>query len=168
MSLPARLVATLAALLAAAGVAHAEPPTHSSTVLGPSNPQLSEGASALDAGRIEEGIRLTLEGLQGPNVPQDKAAGYSNLCAGYALLKQWEEALKHCNTALALDDKNWRTFNNRAAIHSGRGQFDLAMRDVRAGLELAPNSRTLRETLRIIQENRRLLATRSRSSLRPP
>jgi tetratricopeptide (TPR) repeat protein len=168
MRLPACIAVILAAALAAEGAVFAAESSHSSTVLGPSNPRLAEGAKALDAGRVEEGIRLTLDGLQSPNSIDDKAAGYSNLCAGYALLKQWEEALKHCNTALSLDDKNWRTFNNRAAIYSGRGQFDLAMRDIRSGLELAPNSRTLRESLRIIQENRRLLSTRSRSSLRPP
>jgi tetratricopeptide (TPR) repeat protein len=168
MRLPACIAVTLAAVLAADGAVYAAEAAHSSTVLGPSNPQLAEGAKALDAGRVEEGIRLTLDGLQSPNSLDDKAAGYSNLCAGYALLKQWEEALKHCNTALSLDKKNWRTFNNRAAIYSGRGQFDLAMKDIRTGLELAPNSRTLQESLRIIQENRRLLSTRSRSSLRPP
>jgi tetratricopeptide (TPR) repeat protein len=169
MRLPARIAAaTLAAILAANGTVSAAEPTNSSTVLGPSNPQLADGATALDAGRVEEGIRLTLDGLNAPNSLQDKAAGYSNLCAGYALRKQWEEALKSCNIALSLDDRNWRTFNNRAAIYSARGQFDLAMKDIRSGMEIAPNSRTLRESLRIIQENRRLLSTRSRSSLRPP
>jgi tetratricopeptide (TPR) repeat protein len=168
MRLPARLAAILAAVFAADGVVFAAEPAQSSTVLGPSNAQLAEGATALEEGRLEEGIRLTLAGLNAPSSLQDRAAGYSNLCAGYALLKQWEEALKHCNTALSLDGRNWRTFNNRAAVHSGRRQFDLAMKDIRAGLELAPHSRTLRETLRVVQENRRLLATRNRSSLRPP
>jgi len=168
MRLPACIAVTFAAVLAADLDAFAADTAQSSTVLGPSNPQLAEGARALGDGRIEDGIRLTLEGLQSPSSVEDRAAGHSNLCAGYALLKQWEEALKHCNAALSIDDKNWRTFNNRAAIYSGRGQFDLAMKDIRSGLQLAPNSRTLNESLRIIQENRRLLSTRSRSSLRPP
>lgn len=168
MRLPALIAATLAANLTAVGSAvSAAEPSHSSTVLGLSNPQLAEGAAALEAGRVEEGVRLTLEGLKAPSSLQDEAAGYSNLCAGYALLKQWEEALKHCNTALSLDDKNWRTFNNRAAIYSARGQFDLAMKDIRAGMEISPDSRTLHESLRIVQENRRLVSTRSRSPLRP-
>jgi tetratricopeptide (TPR) repeat protein len=171
MRLPAYFAATLAAVCATGGGLHAHaasPPAQSATVIGPSNPQLSDGATALEAGRVEEGIRLTLDGLQSPNNADDRAAGHSNLCAGYAMLKQWEQALQHCNTALSIDGKNWRTLNNRAAVYSARAQFDLAMKDIRAGLEIAPNSSTLRESLRIIQENRRLLSTKSRSSLRPP
>jgi tetratricopeptide (TPR) repeat protein len=144
------------------------PQNQSATVMGPANPQLADGATALDAGRVEEGIRLTLEGLKFPTELHDKAAGYSNLCAGYAMLKQWDEALQHCNTSLALDPNNWRSFNNRAAVYVGKGQYDRAMADLRAGLEIAPSSRTLLESLRIVQENRRLLNTRSRSAVRSP
>jgi tetratricopeptide (TPR) repeat protein len=164
----ARYVAAIVAVLATSAIVHAAEPAQSATVMGPTNPQLSEGATALESGRVEEGIRLTLDGLQIPTTPQDKAAGYANLCAGYAMLKQWDEALQHCNTSLALDPRNWRTFNNRAAVYAGRGQYDLAMKDIRAGLDLAPKSSTLLESLRIVQQNKRLLSTRSRSSLRPP
>jgi tetratricopeptide (TPR) repeat protein len=167
----ALFTAVLAAALAATGVVWAvDPPpaNQSATVVGPTNPQLADGAMALDAGRVEEGIRLTLEGLKFPVESHDKAAGYSNLCAGYAMLKQWDEALQHCNTSLSLDANNWRTFNNRAAVYVGKGQYDRAMADLRAGLEIAPNSRTLLESLRITQENRRLAGARGRSSVRSP
>lgn len=136
--------------------------------MGPSNPQLSDGATALDAGRIEDGIRLTIEGLKAPTESRDKAAGYSNLCAGYAMLKHWDEALPHCNTALQIDQNNWRAFNNRAAIYVAKGNYEHAMADLRAGLEIAPNSRTLLESLRIVQQNKRLYGTRSRSAVRSP
>ncbi len=69
---------------------------------------------------------------------RDQAAGHSNVCAGYAALKRWEEALLHCNQALELDRTNWRTYNNRAAVFVGLKHFDLAMTDVNAGLALAP------------------------------
>jgi len=144
------------------------PQNQSATVVGPTNPQLADGATALDAGHIEEGIRLTLEGLKFPTELHDKAAGYSNLCAGYAMLKQWDEALQHCNTSLALDPYNWRSYNNRAAVYVGKAQYDHAMADLRAGLEIAPTSHTLLESLRIVQENRRLLNARSRSAVRSP
>ncbi|MEP7246991.1 MAG: tetratricopeptide repeat protein [Gammaproteobacteria bacterium] len=164
----ALIAAMFAAALMAAGSARAVEPVQSATVMGPSNPQLSDGATALDAGNAEEGIRLTLDGLKTPTEPHDKAAGYSNLCAGYAMLKQWDEALESCNTSIALDKNNWRTFNNRAAAHAGKGQYELAVADIRAGLDIAPNSRTLLETLRIVQQNKRLYGTRSRSSIRSP
>ncbi len=156
------------AALVANDEAHAADPAQSATTIGPSNPALADGASALEAGRIEDGIRLTLDGLKAPADSADKAAGYSNLCAGYAMLKQWDEALTHCNTALALNKGNWRTFNNRAAIYVEKGQYELALADLRAGLEISPNSRTLLESLRIVEQNKRLFGTRSRSSVRSP
>ena len=163
----AGVAAVIAAGFAVSSAVGVEP-TQSATVMGPSNTQLADGATALDQGRVEEGIRLTLEGLQFPTGRQDQAAGHSNLCAGYAMLQKWDEALQHCNTAIELDGNNWRTFNNRAAVHAGKGLYDKAVEDIRAGLRLAPNSRTLNESLRIIEENRRLLASRSRTSVRPP
>jgi tetratricopeptide (TPR) repeat protein len=167
MRLASRVATALAAAFAANVAAGAEP-TQSTTVMGPSNAQLADGATALEQGRVEDGIRLTLEGLRSPNGRQDQAAGYSNLCAGYAMLQKWDEALQHCNAAIELDNNNWRSFNNRAAVYTGKGQYDKAVDDIRAGLRLAPNSRTLNESLRIIEENRRLLASRSRTSVRPP
>jgi tetratricopeptide (TPR) repeat protein len=166
-----RIALVLATTLVVGGSAFAgesPQPNQSSTIMGPSNPQLADGASALDAGRVEEGIRLTLEGLKAPTESRDKAAGYSNLCAGYAMLKQWDEALPHCNTALQIDQNNWRAFNNRAAIYVAKGNYEHAMADLRAGLEIAPNSRTLLESLRIVQQNKRLYGTRSRSAVRSP
>ncbi len=164
-------LAGFAALIAAGFAANdgvGAEPTQSATVMGPSNAQLADGATALDQGRVEEGIRLTLAGLQFPTGRRDQAAGYSNLCAGYAMLQRWDEALQHCNTAIELDSNNWRSFNNRAAVFAGKGLYDKAVDDIRAGLRLAPDSRTLNESLRIIEENRRLLASRSRSSVRAP
>jgi tetratricopeptide (TPR) repeat protein len=167
-----RRVTLFTALLVATTVANGEvratEPSQSATTIGPSNPALAEGATALDAGHVEDGIRLTLDGLRGPADSHDRAAGYSNLCAGYAMLKQWDDALQHCNTSLSLDKNNWRTFNNRAAIYVAKGQYELALADIRAGLEIAPNSRTLLESLRITQQNKRLYGARSRSSVRAP
>ena len=166
----ALIVAVLTAVLVAGrAVPAAEPPQNqSTTVVGPANPQLADGAAALDAGRVEEGIRLTLEGLKFPAETHDRAAGYSNLCAGYAMLKQWDEALQQCNTSLAIDPNNWRTFNNRAAVFVAKGDYEQAMSDLRAGLEISPNSRTLLESLRIVQQNKRLYGARSRSAVRAP
>ena len=163
-----RVTAAIVASIATSAAVHGAQQSQSSTIIGPSNPQLAAGATALDSGRIQEGIELTLDGLRTPSSTSDRAAGHSNLCAGYAMLKQWDLALQHCNTSLQLDKYNWRTFNNRAAVYSGKGQYDLAVKDIRAGLEIAPRSTTLRESLRIVQQNKRLVSVRSRSSVRPP
>jgi tetratricopeptide (TPR) repeat protein len=111
------------------------------------------GSDALEAGRFEEGVRLTLAGLEQPNNPRDQAAGHSNICAGYAALKRWTEALEHCNRALELDRSNWRTFNNRAAVFVGLKKYDLAMTDVNSGLELSPNSSTLLKSREVVKQH---------------
>ena len=53
-------------------------------------------------------------------------------------------------SALELDRSNWRTYNNRAAVFVGLKKFDLAMTDVNAGLEIAPNSATLRKSREVV------------------
>jgi tetratricopeptide (TPR) repeat protein len=139
--------------------------TSATVIGGGANSLLADGAAALQAGRIEEGVRLTLEGLKGAVTAQDNAAGHSNACAGYVLLKQWSEALVECNAALALDTSNWRTYNNRAAIYIQQGLYDLGMQDLRAGLALAPEAATLHESLRILERNKRISGRRARRTV---
>jgi len=124
------------------------------TVLGAPNQRLASGSVALQAGRYEEGIRLSLAGLEDVASRQDQAAGHANICAGYAALKRWDEALPHCNRSLDLDRGNWRAFNNRAAVYVGLRKYDLALADVSAGLGLAPDSRILRKSLEVVNEHR--------------
>lgn len=124
------------------------------TVLGAPNQRLASGSAALEAGRFEEGIRLSLAGLDDVASTHDQAAGHANVCAGYAALKRWNEALPHCNRSLELDRGNWRAFNNRAAVYVGLKLLDLAQTDVDAGLALAPDSRILRKTREVVKEHR--------------
>jgi tetratricopeptide (TPR) repeat protein len=128
--------------------------THSVTTIGAPNQYLASGSVALEAGRYEEGLRLSLAGLEEVASFRDQAAGHANVCAGYAALKRWHEALPHCNRSLELDRSNWRAFNNRAAVYVGLGLLELAMSDVNAGLELAPDSRTLHKSLEVVKEHR--------------
>ena len=155
----ARLALFLAIALPAAASA-AEP--SSAFVLGTSNQLLTDGATALEAGRYERGIRLTLAGLDRPNNPEDEAAGYANLCAGYAALKRWKKALPHCDRSLVIDARNWRALNNRAAVHAGLRDYDHAMADVTAALQLAPDSPLLQKSLQIIIQHREAAATLDR------
>ena len=154
---PAWFATLLAASFAAAGNANADEsmsPAQSATVIGPTNPLLAAGTDALEMGHYEEGVRLTLAGLEQPANRSDLAAGHSNVCAGFAALKRWEQALEHCNKALELDRSNWRTYNNRAAVFVGLKQYELAMTDVNAGLELAPQSGTLQKSREVVIQHR--------------
>jgi tetratricopeptide (TPR) repeat protein len=156
----------LAAVLAAerpciAGAA--EPQAATTTVLGGGNSLLAEGSLALEEGRIAEGIRLTEAGLKESADPLQAAGGHSNLCAGYALLRDWTRALEHCNPAIELDHSNWHSLNNRAAVHVGQGRYDLALADLRTGLELVPQSTMLHKSLAVVEHNQRVLNKRDRA-----
>jgi tetratricopeptide (TPR) repeat protein len=147
------------ALATAASAASAAEQASSALVLGSNNTLLTDGAAALEAGRFDEGIRLTLAGLKRPNNDADTAAAYANLCAGYAALKRWRKALPHCERSIGLDSGNWRALNNRAAVYSGLRDYDRAMADVAAALLLAPDSPILRKSMQVIIEHREAAAT---------
>src|SRR5690606_25654276 len=66
------------------------------TVIGPRNPDLQDGAKQLLAGRAKEGVDLTLRGLKVAQGAREEEAALSNLCAGYIMLENYQEALKYC------------------------------------------------------------------------
>jgi len=128
-------------LLSAATLAMAE---ESTTVIGPSNIFLYDGANALMAGDGEEGVRLTLVGLEQAKSKREEKTAHSNLCAGYLLMGQAEQALPHCDWVLERDAGDWRTYNNRALVYMRLERFVEAEDDIRKGQELRPHSKNLK------------------------
>ena len=148
-----RLATPWAALFLAPAIFPATVAAQSNTVIGAPNQFLADGSRAMEAGRFEEGLRLTLAGLDLPAPASDVAAAHSNVCAAHVHFKRYDEALPHCNRALELDRTNWRIYNNRAAVFVGLKQFDLAMTDVNSGLALAPASPTLIKSREVVSEH---------------
>jgi tetratricopeptide (TPR) repeat protein len=114
------------------------------TVIGPRNLPLHDGAQALLAGRDEEGVRLTLEGLKVAYGRREEEAALSNLCAGYIKLAKYNDALKYCDILLLRNDKNWRGYNNRAVVYIMTRQWDKAHADLVKGEELNPGASTMK------------------------
>lgn len=114
------------------------------TVIGPRNLPLHNGANALLAGRISEGIRLTHEGLNIAHGKREEEAALSNLCAGYIKLELYDNALKYCDLLLARNDRNWRGYNNRAVIFIMTKQWDKADADLKRGEEIRPGASTMK------------------------
>lgn len=119
-------------------------PGNPTTVIGPRNVPLHDGAQALMAGDNEAGVRLTLEGLKLAHGRREEEAALSNLCAGYIKLKNYTEALKYCDILLQRNDKNWRGYNNRAVVHIMTRQYDKANEDLIKGEALNPGARTMK------------------------
>ena len=139
-------------LMLLASLAQAQTPASQSgavakTVVGPGNTDLADGATALRVGNAEDGVRLTERGLMSASSRRERVAGYSNLCAGLAMLERLDEALEACNRALELDDRHWRSYSNRALVYLKQERYPEAERDISVGEELNPNARTLK-TLR--------------------
>lgn len=122
----------------------AVPDEESKTVLGPENIYLYDGANALKAGNGEEGVRLTLIGLQSAHGDREEKIAHANLCAGYVLVNQAETALEHCNWVLERDPAHWRTYNNRALAYLRLERFDEAEEDIAKGQSIRPGSTKLK------------------------
>ena len=119
-------------------------PGNPTTIIGPRNPPLYFGAQALLAGDDEEGVDLTLEGLELAHGRHEEEAALSNLCAGYIKLGKYSEALKYCDLLLARNDKSWRGYNNRAVIFIMTKQYEKAEADLANAERLNPGTRTLK------------------------
>ena len=142
--------ALLLILLGITGHGQAQAPSSQSdasakTVIGPGNIDLADGAAALRMGNAEDGVRLTQRGLRSANSHRDRVAGYSNLCAGLAMLGRFDEALDACNRAIELDDRHWRSYSNRALVYLRQERYADAEQDISTGEELSPNASTLKK-----------------------
>lgn len=105
---------------------------------------LQDGADALRSGDAEEGIRLTRLGLSQASSSSERETAKSNLCAGYAMLGQYETGLPYCDEVLEQNARNWRARSNRALIYIKLRRFADANEDLLVGEEISPNAKTLK------------------------
>lgn len=124
----------------------------SSTVIGPRNVDLQDGANALLAGDAEEGIRLTLQGLPQANNVRDRHTAWSNLCAGYVMQNQLETGLEYCDKVIAETDGHWRAYSNRALIYVKLKRYEEAEQDLQAAEAIAPEARTIKAVRAMLRD----------------
>ncbi len=130
------LVASLAAFLPEAS---AQPDSRS--VFGERTPLLAAGADAIQAGRYDDGIRLTIEGLEKETVSSRlKAAALANLCAAHAAKGEADVAIGFCDESVELDPSNWRAYSNRSYAYWQKGLYAEATADIDAAARLAPDA----------------------------
>jgi len=137
---PCRFLAVACVCLTCGYVAAQE----NKTVIGPSNPDLYHGANALLAGDADEGVRLTLRGLQNESSQKDRITAMSNLCAGYIMLKELDTALSYCDQVIEHNDRHWRAYSNRALAYIGLERYEEADQDLQKAEALAANSRKVK------------------------
>lgn len=115
-----------------------------SYVVGSTNPDLSIGAYALRAGNNEEGIRLTLLGLEAARGKKEEELALSNLCAGYTNLGDYQTALTYCDILLHRNDQYWRAYNSKALIYIFTKQYEKANQALIKGEALNPDARSMK------------------------
>jgi tetratricopeptide (TPR) repeat protein len=149
------LVGTAMGLVTALVVAQPGDRNDNSIVLGGSNPSLEAGALALLSGDYDEGIRLTLDGLDDRSISQEnRASGLSNLCAGYAAKQLADTAIRYCTESLAVRRGNWRAFSNRSYAYWIKGMYSEAQFDLDAASALSPRARQIAQIRGMINEAR--------------
>lgn len=112
---------------------------------------LSAGADAIRAGRYDEGIRLTRQGLErGVLSSRNRAAGLANLCAAHVARNEPDEAIHYCTESLQLNNDNWRPYSNRSHAYLLKGMYSEAVFDNDAAAAINPDAahvRMIRESL---------------------
>ena len=129
-----------------------KPTADSRTVLGVVNEYLSAGAEALRAKQYDDGIRLTKLGLEHATSIRDRAAGLSNLCAGYAAKGETDLAIKACTESLEINDENWRAYNNRSYAYYLQRHYKEADADLKRAIAINPNARQMSQIRGMINE----------------
>jgi Flp pilus assembly protein TadD len=125
--------------------------TDNRIVLGVANQYLAAGAEAILAKQYDDGIRLTKLGLERA-LSNERSAGLSNLCAAHAAKGETKEAIEACTQSLAIDDGNWRAYNNRSYAYYRAGRYVEANTDLVKALEINPNARTMATIRELLNE----------------
>lgn len=127
--------------------------TENRTVLGQANEFLAAGAEAIRAGRYDDGIRLTVIGLQNySSTPFERAAALANLCAAHAANGDPDDAIEHCNESIQLNGRNWRAYSNRSYAYYLKGMYSEATYDLEAAAAIAPDARQVQQIRGMINE----------------
>jgi tetratricopeptide (TPR) repeat protein len=123
-------------------------------VLGERTPLLAAGADAIRAGRYDDGIRLTIDGLETETAsPLLRAAALANICAAHAARNDPDNAIGYCDQALAIDARNWRAYSNRSYAYWLKGMYAEAAADLDSAAAIAPGAPQIAQIRGLINES---------------
>lgn len=123
------------------------------SVFGSINELLVAGADAIRFGRYQEGVRLTLLGLERRDTSdRNRAAALSNLCAAFAAMNSPNEAIDYCTQSLEISELNWQAWSNRSYAYWLKAQYDLAAEDLNRAMAINDNARQLGQIRGMLNE----------------
>lgn len=86
------------------------------------------GTREIESGNIDKAIRISKVRL--PHVSQQrKVAVLTNLCIGYIMSKNFDEAENYCSQAVERPNEQAVSYNNRGVLKALHGDYDGAMQD---------------------------------------
>ena len=88
------------------------------------------GTRYIEAGHIDKGIRV-LEWYLKAARKREKGVVLTNLCMGYTLKREYEQAASYCDQAVASYRGTKVPYNNRGVLRALQGDYEGAMADLR-------------------------------------
>jgi hypothetical protein len=86
------------------------------------------GTREIESGNFDKAIRISRVRL--PHVSQkQKVAVLTNICIGYIMNKDFDEAENYCNQAVERPNEKVVSYNNRGVLKALQGDYNGAMRD---------------------------------------
>jgi tetratricopeptide (TPR) repeat protein len=135
-----------------AGPARADPEGSEAVVTLAVEEYLLAGADAIRGGQFDDGIRLTLIGLERGPSARNRAAGLANLCAAYVSKNEPDKAIPFCNESLTINEGNWRVYSTRSQAYFLKGMYMEAARDNDAAAVLSPTAAHVRMIKSLLNE----------------
>jgi tetratricopeptide (TPR) repeat protein len=139
-------------VLTAARAAGAQDDGATATVVLGADEYLVAGANAIMAGHYDDGIRLTLVGLDRATSVRNRAAGLANLCGAHVAKNEPDKAIPYCDESLSLNPENWRTYSNRAHAYFLKQQYADADRDNAEAAARSPNAAHVQMIRKLLNE----------------
>ena len=128
----AALVAASALAIIGAGAALAANDAPSFAVHSAANTYIRGGYSAYERGEFKKSAVFSRRATAKGNKKSRRSIAYANLCAALGQQNKLVAALEACDSAIALDPKNWRARNNRGVVEYRLGKSAAAAADFAA------------------------------------
>jgi hypothetical protein len=88
------------------------------------------GSDEIAREEYEQAIAQSLVVVERYNFTKSKLAVLTNLCIGYTMTRQFEEATEFCNHAVEIGQYEWITLNNRAVLNYLKRDFQASADDL--------------------------------------
>ncbi len=91
-------------------------------------PDAVPGTHEIESGKIDKAIRISKVWL--PHIArQEKVAVLTNLCIGYILSKEFDQAGEYCDRAVERRNDEAVSYNNRGVLKALQGDYEGAVQD---------------------------------------